>query len=92
VTRTFTVLAAAGSIAVAAIATPTTAEAGGLRMAGGIFGGAFGTPFYGFDGPYSGGPYYAYVARCACSPVCYWHRERFFDGFRWRMRRVQVCP
>ena len=24
-------------------------------------------------------------------PECSWHRERVWDGYAWRMRRVQVC-
>ena len=38
-TRTLTTLAAAGAIAVAAIAAPTTAEARGGRIAAGVIGG-----------------------------------------------------
>ena len=35
---------------------------------------------------YYGGP--AYVA---ATPGCYWQRQRFWDGYGWRIRRVQVC-
>jgi hypothetical protein len=90
-TRILTALAAAGAIAVAAIATPTTAEArsgriaagiiGGLA-AGAIIGGAFASPYY-----YGGGPYYAYGG----GGGCYLQRERYWDGFGWRVHRVQVC-
>ena len=24
-------------------------------------------------------------------PACAWHRERVWDGYAWRVRRVQVC-
>jgi hypothetical protein len=93
---------AAGAIAVAAIAAPTTADARGGRIAAGIIGGlaagaiiggAVGAPYYGYGGPYyGGGPYYAYVpGYYDDGPGCYWHRERFFDGYGWRVRRVQVC-
>src|SRR5260221_7753478 len=100
-TRTLTTLAAAGAVAVAGIAAPTTAGARGGRLAAGvigglaagaIIGGALGAPYYGGDyyygdGPYyGGGPYYAYGGGC------YLHRERFWDGWGWRVRRVQVCP
>src|SRR5882724_10881270 len=96
-TRTLTTLAAAGAIAVAAIAAPTTAEARGGRIAAGvigglaagaIIGGALASPYYYGGGPYyyGGGPYYAYGGGC------YWQRQRIWDGFGWRVRRVQVCP
>jgi hypothetical protein len=90
VTRTLTTLAAAGAIAIAAIAAPTTAEARGGRIAAGvigglaagaIIGGALASPYY-----YGGGPYYAYGGGC------YWQRQRVWDGFGWRVRRIQVCP
>jgi hypothetical protein len=51
-------------------------------------------PYYGGPGPYGApAPYYggpAYVA--AENPYgCYWQRQRFWDGYAWRIRRVQVC-
>ncbi len=33
------------------------------------------------------GPGPAYVA----GPPCYWQRQRFWDGYGWRIRNVQVC-
>jgi hypothetical protein len=45
------------------------------------------TPYYG-PRPYYGGP--AYVA--AQDPYgCYWQRQRFWDGYGWRIRNVRVC-
>jgi hypothetical protein len=89
-TKALTALTAAAAIA-AAVSLPTTAEArggaiaagviGGLA-AGAIIGGAAAGPHYGYG--YGPGPYYA-------AAPCYWHRERFWDGYGWRMRRVQVC-
>jgi hypothetical protein len=105
-TRTLTTLAAAGAIAVAAIAAPTSAEARGGRIAAGIIGGlavgalvgsAFASPYYYGGGPYyyggyapapvyyGGGPYYAYGGGC------WWQRERYWDGWGWRVQRVRVC-
>ena len=53
------------------------------RDSAGSDGGYYG-PGYG----YYGGP--AYVA--APGPGgCYWQRQRFWDGYAWRIRRVQVC-
>ena len=76
----------------------------GAAIAGGIIGGAIvgsavANPYYygpgygpgpGYYGPrpYYGGP--AYVA--AEDPYgCYWQRQRFWDGYGWRIRRVRVC-
>jgi hypothetical protein len=75
----------------------------GAAIAGGIIGGAIvgsavANPYYYGPGPYYGGPrpypYYgggpAYVA--AGDPYgCYWQRQRFWDGYNWRIRRVRVC-
>src|ERR1700689_3885696 len=79
----------------------------GAAVAGGIIGGAivggalagpygYGPGYYGYGpgyyGPgygYYGGP--AYVAAPGPAPGCYWQRQRFWDGYGWRFRRVQVC-
>ncbi len=97
--KTLTALAAAGAIAVSAIAAPTQADARGGRVAAGIIGGlaagailggAFAAAPYGPYGYYGYGPYwggyYAYGG-----PNCYLRRERFWDGYRWRFGRVRVC-
>ena len=55
----------------------------GLGLLGGaIVGGAIANsrPAYGYGGP-------VYVEEPACRLV----RERFWDGYGWRVRRVQVC-
>jgi hypothetical protein len=85
-------------MAVAAIAAPAPAEArGGGAVAAGVIGGlaagaiigsAVSQP-YGYyggysDGYYAGGPYYA-------AEPCGVRRERFWDGYGWRIRRVRVC-
>ena len=96
-TRTLTALAAAATLAIAAVASPQPAEArhGGAVAAGIIGGLALGAivgsaaahgPYYGYYGPvyyYGPGPVY-YGA-------CYWTRERIWDGWGWRSRRVRVC-
>jgi hypothetical protein len=70
---------------------------GGLA-AGAIIGGAIAAPRYYGPGPYYGGGYYyepapAYYAPPPAyyGPPCYWQRQRFWDGYGWRVRRVQVC-
>ena len=44
--------------------------------------------YYGGYG-YYGGP--AYVAGPGYYGGCYWQRQRFWDGYGWRFRRVRVC-
>ena len=90
-TRTLTTIAAAATLAIAAVAAPAPAQArggaiaagvlGGLA-AGAIIGGAAARPYGYYDGPYYG----AYAAA-----PCGWRRERVWDGFGWRIRRVRVC-
>jgi hypothetical protein len=84
--------AAAATLAAASLVAPAPANArnggavaagvlGGLA-AGAIIGGAAASAPPAYYGP---GP--AYVA----GPPCYWRRERFWDGYGWRVRRVQIC-
>ena len=69
---------------------------GGLA-AGAIIGSAIAAPRYYGPGPYYGGGYYepapVYYAPAPAyyGPPCYWQRQRFWDGYGWRVRRVQVC-
>lgn len=96
--KTLMALAAVITLAVST-ATPANAWRGGwgpgigLGLLGGaIIGGAIASspyypygyygPGYGYYGPgYAGGPY----------GPCYWQRQRFWDGFAWRVRSVRVC-
>src|SRR5580704_12508142 len=98
-------VAAAATLAVSALAAPAPAHAQrwiGPAVAGGLIGGAivggaiasspgyygYGPGYYGPGYGYYGGP--AYVAAPA-EGGCYWQRQRFWDGYGWRIRRVQVC-
>lgn len=95
---------AAAVLSVAAL--PTTADArcrgcgvaagvvGGLALGAIIAGSANAGPRYYEEPPayyapprgaYYGGP--AYVE----GPVCHVERQRFWDGYSWRSRRVEVC-
>jgi hypothetical protein len=80
------------------VATPQQAEArdrggavaagiiGGLA-AGAIIGGiASQNGYYGHPGYYAYGPGPVYYGG-----YCYWQRERVWDGWGWRTRRVRVC-
>ena len=92
-------LAAACTLAISAVA-PAHAQRGvGAAIAGGIIGGAIvggalaAPPYYGpgYYGPgygYYGAP--AYVDDPGYGP-CYWQRQRFWDGYAWRVRNVRVC-
>jgi hypothetical protein len=97
-TKTLIALAAAAVVGLGAVATSTPANAqhwhhgGGGAVAAGVIGGiAAGAliagasrPAYGYGYGYGG---YAPVY----GPPCFWRRERFFDGYGWRVRRVRVC-
>src|SRR5262249_15737795 len=116
-TRTLTALAAAGAIALAAVASPTTAEArwggggwhgggfggwhgGGWRgggwgwghrgfgwgglAAGALIGSALAAPYW--SGAYAYDPYYSgYGYGCTI------RHQRVWNGWRWIIRRVEVC-
>jgi hypothetical protein len=93
-------LAAAATVAVSAIAAPAPAHAqrgvaagvaAGL-LGGAIVGGAIASQrgYYGPGYGYYGGP--AYVADPGYYDApCVWQRQRFWDGYGWRIRRVRVC-
>ena len=90
--KTFAAFVAVASIAAASLTTtPASAQRGlGAAVAGGIIGGAIvGGAIASQNAPppgyYAGGP--AYVE----GPPCRWVRERYWDGYDWRFRRIQVC-
>ena len=80
----------AGSLAVAMPA----AQADGGRIAAGVAGGLIGGALLGGALAGAGGPppaYYAPAPVYVEEPPCRVVRERFWDGYGWRVRRVQVC-
>jgi hypothetical protein len=101
--KTLMALAAVAALAVSAVAMPAPAHAqrgfgAGVAagvIGGAIVGGALARPYYygpgSYYGPgygyYGGGPYVAdgYYGGCV------WQRQRFWDGYGWRIRRVRVC-
>ena len=96
--KTLMALAAVATLAVSAAAVPAPAHAqrgvaagvaAGL-IGGAIVGGAIASQngYYYGPGYYGGGP--AYVAEPGYGP-CYWQRQRFWDGYGWRVRNVQIC-
>ena len=81
-------LAAVSTLAISAVVAPAPAHAQrylGAAIAGGIVGGAIVGGAMAGPGYYGCGP--AYVA----DPGCYWQRQRFWDGYGWRIRNVRVC-
>jgi hypothetical protein len=93
-TKTLTALAAAVTIVIVATAAPQPAKAGnyGGAVAAGVIGGLAAGAIIGSaaaSGPYAPG-YYG-PAPVYYGGGCYWTRERFWDGWNWRVRRVQVC-
>ena len=80
--KTLMALAAVG-LAVSAVAAPAPAHA----QRG---------PYYP-PGYYYAPGYYPSYYNGAPAPVadpagpCYWQRQRFWDGFGWRLRSVRVC-
>ncbi len=99
-------LGAVATLAVSAVAAPQPPKpaAAGLPpvsppalIGGAIVGGAiasqngyYGPGYYGPGyGYYGGGP--AYVAEPGYGAECICQRQRFWDGYGWRVRNVQVC-
>jgi hypothetical protein len=104
--KTFMALAAAATLAVSSLAATAPASAQhwhggpGPGLAAGLLGGAiiggaiansggYYGPGYAYGPGYGYGP--AYVAAPGYYGGCYWQRQRFWDGYGWRMRRVRVC-
>ena len=89
------VVTLAGALAVAMPA----AQADGGRIAAGVAGGLLGGALLGaaVAGAANAPPpppppaYYAPPPAYVEAPGCYWQRQRFWDGYEWRFRRVQVC-
>ena len=80
--KSFAALLAVATIAGALSATPASAQrALGAAVAGGIIGGAIVGGAIAASQP----PAPVYVAPCR------WVRERYWDGYEWRFRRVQYC-
>jgi len=84
----------AGSLA--AVTPPAHADGGRIAagVAGGLIGGALlggaiaaSRPAYAAPAPVYVAPGPTYVEE----PPCHFERERFWDGYGWRHRRIRVC-
>lgn len=87
--KTFAAFVAVATIAGSLAATPASAQRGvGVGIAAGLLGGAI------IGGAIaSGRPAYAAPAPVYVDdyPACRLVRERFWDGYGWRVRRIEVC-
>jgi hypothetical protein len=89
--KTLAAFAAVATIAGSLVATPASAQRGyGAAVAGGLIGGAIVGGAIAASRPAYGGPVYVEEAPPPAGP-CYWQRQRFWDGYEWRFRRIQVC-
>jgi hypothetical protein len=86
--KSFAAFVAVATIVSAFAVTPASAQRGlGAAVAGGIIGGAIvGGAIAATAPPPAYGPP-VYVE----GPPCRWVRQRFWDGYEWAFRRVQVC-
>jgi hypothetical protein len=70
--------------------TPASAQRGvAAGVAAGLIGGAIVGGAIASSRPY-GGPVYV-EGPPPPPPGCYWTRQRFWDGYGWRFRPIQVC-
>ncbi len=102
---TFTALVAIATVAGSLAAATQPAHADGGRIAAGVAGGLLGgallgaaiansRPAYAAPPPAYVEPGPAYVAPAPVyveEPPCHVERERFWDGYGWRMRHIRVC-
>jgi hypothetical protein len=92
--RTLMAIAAAGTLALSTLAAPAPAHAQrgvAAGVAAGLIGGAIVGGAIASQNGYYGPGYYGGPAYVAGPGGCYWQRQRFWDGYAWRVRRVQVC-
>jgi hypothetical protein len=86
--KTLAALVAVATIAGSLAVTPASAQRGvAAGVAAGLIGGAIVGGAIASSRPAYGGPVYVEEAPAPCR----WVRERFWDGYGWRFRRVQYC-
>ena len=94
--KLFVALVAAVAIAASSFAVTGSAEASSSGRAltygilGGVAAGALiaGAPYYAPPPP---PPVYAPAPAYYGPPPCRWVKERYWDGYYWQVRRIQVC-
>ena len=87
--KTFAAFVVVATIAGSLAATPASAQRGvGVGIAAGLLGGAIIGGAIASSRPVYGAPVYVDEAPY---PACRLVRERFWDGYGWNYRRVEVC-
>ena len=87
--KTFVAMVAVATVAGSLSVTPAHAQRGvAAGVAAGLIGGAIVGGAIASSRPAYGGPVYVEEAP---PPACRMVRERFWDGYEWRFRRVEVC-
>lgn len=87
--KTFAALIAVTTLAASLAATPASAQRGvAAGLAAGLIGGAIVGGAIASSRPAYGGPVYV---EDAPPPPCHFVRERFWDGYGWRYRNIEVC-
>jgi hypothetical protein len=92
--KTIFALAAATTLAIGTLSALTTADARcygcavGAGVAAGVIGGAIIGGAIASSRPAYAAPAPVYVEE---APPCRMVRERFWDGYGWRFRRIEVC-
>ena len=92
--KAFAVLLAVATVAGSLAATPASAQRGlGAAIAGGIIGGAIvgGAVAASRPAPVYVAPGYVEPGYVEEVPPCRWVRQRYWDGYDWHFRRIQVC-
>ncbi len=92
--KTLAAFVAIATIAGSLAATPASAQRGvAAGVAAGLIGGAIVGGAIASQAPpayYGPGPVYV-DAPPPPPPGCYWQRQRYWDGYAWRVRPVQIC-
>jgi hypothetical protein len=91
--RTIAAFLAVATIAGSLAVTPAPAHAQrgiAAGLVGGLIGGAIVGGAIASSRPAYGGPVYV-EGPPPPPPGCYWTRQRFWDGYGWQVRPVQVC-
>lgn len=87
--KTIAALVAVATVAGSLAATPASAQRGvAAGLAAGLIGGAIVGGAIASSRPAYAAPAPVYVDEY---PACRMVRERFWDGYGWRFRRVEVC-
>lgn len=91
--KTISALLAIATVAGSLVSVAPAAKADGGRIAAGVAGGLIGGALIGGaiaasrPAPVYAAPAPVYIEEPACRLV----RERYWDGYDWRFRRIQVC-